>query len=101
LDAGIGEPHSGDALAGVGGDGFGDGGQRLGAIGGVMAESLDAQQAPVGGEADLPQGGQVGQPFPDGEIVGVIDRGLGPYCLSLFVVLLDCAARRSVVSPIE
>ena len=30
----------------------------------VVAELLDAQQAPVGGEADLPQCGQGGQPFP-------------------------------------
>lgn len=44
----------------------------------VVAESLDAQQASVGGEADLPQGGQVSQPFPDPVVTGVIDRGLGP-----------------------
>jgi hypothetical protein len=44
----------------------------------VVAESLDPQQAPVGGEADLPQRGQMCQPFPDPEIAGVVDRGLGP-----------------------
>ena len=44
----------------------------------VVAESLDAQQAPVGGEADLPQGGQIGQPFADPEVGGVVDGGLGP-----------------------
>jgi hypothetical protein len=33
-----------------------------------MAEYLGAEQAPVGGEADLPQRGQVGQPFPDPEV---------------------------------
>jgi hypothetical protein len=38
---------------------------------------LDAQQAPVGGKADLPEGGQIGQPFPDDEVVGVVDGGLG------------------------
>lgn len=54
LDAWIGESQSGDALAGGGGDGFGDGGQGIGAVGGIVAESLDAQQASVGGEADLP-----------------------------------------------
>jgi hypothetical protein len=62
---------------------------------------LDAQQASVGGEADLPQGGQVGQSFPDFEVAGVVDGGLGVQRFSVFVVLLDCAARRSVVSPIE
>jgi len=31
---------------------------------------LDAQQAPAGGKADLPQRGQIGQPFPDPEIGG-------------------------------
>jgi hypothetical protein len=31
----------------------------------VVAESLDAKQAPVGGEADLSQRWQVGQPFAD------------------------------------
>jgi hypothetical protein len=38
---------------------------------------LDAQQAPVGGEADLPQGGQVSQFLPNPEITGVIDRRFG------------------------
>ena len=56
-----------------------------------MAESLDAQQASVGREADLPQRGQVGQPFPDGEVVGVVDRGLSAQRPPVFVVLLDPA----------
>jgi len=38
---------------------------------------LDAQQAPVGVGADLPQRGQIGQPFADPEVGGVVDRGLG------------------------
>ena len=42
LGAGIGETQSGDALAGGGGDRVGDGGQGGGAVGGVVAESLDA-----------------------------------------------------------
>lgn len=37
------------------------------------------------------KGGQVGQPFPDGEIVGVIDGGLGPQRPAFLVVLLDSA----------
>jgi hypothetical protein len=38
-----------------------DGGEGFGSADRVVAESLDAQQAPVGGEADLPQRGQMGQ----------------------------------------
>jgi len=38
---------------------------------------LDVEQTSVGGEADLPQRGQVGQPSADGEVVGVVDGGLG------------------------
>jgi hypothetical protein len=38
---------------------------------------LDAQQAPVGGGADLPQRGQIGQPFADPEVAGVVDGGFG------------------------
>jgi len=54
-----------------------------------MAESLDAQQAPVGGVADLPQCGQIGQSFPDPEIAGVVDGGFGTQGLPFLVVLLD------------
>src|SRR6478609_2286938 len=53
-----------------------------------MAESLDVQQTSVGVEADLPQRGQIGQPFPDPEIAGVVDGGFGPKSPSLLVVLL-------------
>jgi len=59
LDAFVGEAQAGDAGSGGGDDGAGDGGDRGGAGGGVVADFLDAQQAPVGGEADLPQCGQV------------------------------------------
>ena len=37
----------------------------------VVADSLDAERAPVGGVADLPQRGQIRRLFPDPEIVGV------------------------------
>ena len=77
MGAGVGEAQSGDAVTGVGDDGVVDGGEDLGAAGGVVAESLDAEQALVGGEADLPQGGQIGQPFPDLKVAGVVDGGLG------------------------
>jgi hypothetical protein len=43
-----------------------------------VVESLDAAQAPVGFEADLPQCGQIHKTFTDVEVAGVVDRGLGP-----------------------
>ena len=76
----LGEPQPGDADAAGGGQGAGDRGQGVGSGDRVVAESLDAQQASVGGEADLPQRGQMGQPFTDLEVAGVVDRGLGPEC---------------------
>ncbi len=72
------DPQPGDPGAGGGGDGVGDGVQGVDSDDGVVADGLDAQQAPVGGEADLLQGGQICQSFPDPEIVGVVDRRLGP-----------------------
>ncbi len=51
--------------------------QGVGAGDRVVAELLDAQQASVGGVADLPQRGQIGQSFPDPEIAGVVDGGFG------------------------
>jgi hypothetical protein len=74
----VGEAQAGNASASGGGDAGGDRSQGVGAGDRVVAELLDAQQAPVGGEADLPQGGQIGQSFPDREIAGVVDNGLGP-----------------------
>jgi len=38
------------------------------AAGRVVADGLDAEQAPVGGKADLPQFGQVRQPFGQPEV---------------------------------
>jgi hypothetical protein len=43
----------------------------------------------VGGEADLPQCGQIGQPFADRKVGGVIDRGFGAQRFSFLLVLLD------------
>ena len=78
VHAGVAEAQPGDAGAGVGDDRCGEVGEGLGAADRVVAEALDAQEAPVGGEADLPQRGQVGQPFGEPEVAGVVDRGLGP-----------------------
>jgi thiazole synthase ThiGH ThiG subunit len=38
---------------------------------------LDAKEASVGGEADLPQRGQIHKMFPDVEVPTVVDGGLG------------------------
>ena len=65
----VGQPQAGHAGAGGGGDRVGDGVQGVGAGDRVVAESLDVQQAPVGGKAELPQVGQAGQPFGDTEVV--------------------------------
>jgi hypothetical protein len=44
-----------------------------------VADRLDAEQAPVGRKADLPQVRQAGQPLGDAEVGGrVVDGGLGP-----------------------
>jgi hypothetical protein len=59
LDAFVGEAQACGARPGTGDNGCADGGDRGGAGGGVVADFLDAEQAPVGGEADLPQCGQV------------------------------------------
>jgi hypothetical protein len=64
-------PVVGDDRVVHGGDGFGG-------VDRVVAESPGTRQGPGGGEADLPQCGQSGQRFPDREVAGVVDRGLGP-----------------------
>jgi hypothetical protein len=74
---GVAETQPGDAGADIGDDRRCELGECLGAADRVVAEALDAEQAPVGGEADLPQRGQVGQPFRQSEVAGVVDRGLG------------------------
>jgi hypothetical protein len=51
----VAEAQSGDAGAGVGDDRGGELGEGLGAADRVVADGLDAEQAPVGGKADLPQ----------------------------------------------
>ena len=61
----------------------------------VMAESLDVQGTPVGLKADLPQGGQVLQPFAHVEVARIMDRRFGVQSTAFLVVLLD--ARMFVV----
>jgi hypothetical protein len=55
----------------------------------IMAERLDVQEASVGLKADLPQGGQVLQPFAYVEVARIVDRRLGAQRTTFFVVLLD------------
>ena len=43
-----------------------------------MAESLDVQETSVKLKADLPQRGQVIQPFADIEVTRVVDGGFSP-----------------------
>src|SRR5262249_58744555 len=70
-------------------DGVGEGGQGVGAGGGVAGEALDVEEASVGLLADLPQGGQVTQPAFEVEVAGVVDGGLGAQRPAELVVLLD------------
>jgi hypothetical protein len=59
----VAEPQARDAGALGGNDRRGQVGERLGTADGVVADVLGAEQAPVGRKADLPQRGQVAQPF--------------------------------------
>lgn len=63
VGAGVGEPKPGDPGALVCDHRVVDGVEDVVTSGRVVAESLDAEQAPVGGEADLAECGQVGQWF--------------------------------------
>jgi hypothetical protein len=89
MGAGIGQAQAGDAGAGFGGERLADPGDDFLAAGGIVADFLDVQQAPGGGEAGCPQCGQVLQPFADAEVAGIVDGGLGPQRLPFLVVLLD------------
>jgi hypothetical protein len=77
MAAPLGQPQSGDTGSSGGGDRAGEGVKRVCAGDRVVAESLDVQQTSVGVGADLPQRGQIGQPFADRKIGGVVDRGFG------------------------
>src|SRR3990172_10943333 len=87
-DAGIAEAEARRAL-GVDDDGLGEGVEVIVADQAVVAQIFDAQEAPVGGKADLPQGGQIAERTTDLEVIRVVDGGFGPKGLPFFVVLLD------------
>jgi hypothetical protein len=87
-----------DASAGRGGDGAVSVCRASGPGDRDVADSLEAEEAPVGGVADLPQRGQIRRSFPDPEIVVsvivVLVRGAFPYCL--IVVCLSSTCRLGV-----
>ena len=70
-------------------DRFIDPTERVFADRAIVAESLDVQETSVGLKADLPQGGQIMQPFADAEVAGVVDGGLGAQGAAFLVILLD------------
>src|SRR5882724_4375411 len=89
LGARVGQAQPGDAGAVAVDDGIAGRAQDAVPGDGVVAESLDGQQPSVGGVADLPQGGQISQPFAQAEVHGLVDVGLGPQGPPVLVVLLD------------
>jgi len=56
VSAGIAQPQARDPGAGAGGEGLADLAQRGLAGGGIVAESFDGEQSPVGLEARWPAG---------------------------------------------
>ncbi len=91
LDERIGEGQGRDALAGDP-SGPRDPSERGVSDRAIVADPSDVQQASIGLKADLPQGGEVRQPFADPEVAGIIDGGLGPQRAPLLVVRLDARA---------
>jgi len=89
VHAGVAEPQARDAGTGPGDDRIADLADGGLAVGGVVAEFLDVQQTPGGGEAGCPQRGQVMQPFADAEVAAVIDRGFRSERFALLVVILS------------
>jgi len=72
LHAGAGDAKAGDSGPGCCDDRVVDGGEGGGAIGGVVADSLDVEQTSGGMKADLPQCWQVRQPFPRPKTAGLL-----------------------------
>src|SRR5215472_18770558 len=62
-----------------------------------MAEAFDFEKTSVGWKADLPQFGQVTQPFADGEVARIINGGFGAspgegLAGNFLMILLDLGA---------
>ena len=83
VDAGVAEAQPGDAGPGRVVTGSQTWAMASWPPAGSWLSFWTSEQTPVGGEADLPQRGQVGQPFPDAEVAGVVDRGFGPERLAV------------------
>ena len=75
-DAAIAQAERRGAL-GVDDDGLCQGVEMVVADQAVVAQIFDAQEASVGGKADLPQRGQIAQSPTDLEVVGVVDGRFG------------------------
>src|SRR5436190_2270546 len=88
VDAPVPEAESGSTLL-LDNDGLGDGVKVVVADPAVVAQMFDAQETSVGGKADLPQGGQIGESPTDFKVVRIVDRRFGPERLTFLVVLLD------------
>jgi hypothetical protein len=54
----------------------------------VVPQIFSAQEAPVGGKADLPQRGQIVKSPTDLAVIGVVDRGFSAKGLPFFVVVI-------------
>jgi hypothetical protein len=94
MGAGVAEPQARDAGAGLGGERLADLGDGFLAVGGVVADCLDVEETPGGGEAGCPQRGQVLQPFADAEVAGVVDRGFRSERPAFLVVILSFRVSR-------
>ncbi len=88
VDAAVPDAKSGGTLL-LDNDGLGDGVKVVVADPAVVAQMFDVQETSVGGKADLPQRGQIGESPTDFKVVRVVDRRFGPERLTFFVVLLD------------
>ena len=88
VDAAVAETQSGHASP-VDEGGLVDGVEHGVADDRVVTDRLGVEETPVGGEADLPQDGQVAQSFADPEVPGVVDGHLGAKGSSFLVILLD------------
>src|SRR2546422_3472194 len=87
-DAAIPQAERGGALC-IDDSGLGQGIEVVVADQAVVAQIFNAQEASVGGKADLPQGGEIAQSPTDLEVIRVVDGRFRAERLAFFVVLLD------------
>ena len=74
---------------GVDDDRLGEGIQVIVTDQAVVAQIIHAEEASVGSEADLPQGGEIAKSPTDLEVVGAVNGRFGAECLAFFVQPLD------------